>query len=345
MFLFASNALNIVLTLVLVAIYVGLLVFVNKIINKRQDELKREIVWIYFVLLVILAGFVALALWFFNLDYQAEITKVWNSIQNGIESKIGAIVGTVIVIFLTMLIIKSIKALLRKISIKKASIKKRATTIIKLINSVVRYTVEIIALLIILSLWGVNVGPALAGLGILGLVIGLGAQKLIQDFISGFFIIFEHHFDVGDIVEINGFKGEVIDIGLKTTRVKNWKQDVKIFSNGSINELINYSIAQSIAIIEFGISYESDIQRTIDLLNQELPKFTETNPDVVETPVVLGVTDLAASSVNLRVIVRTLPEKQYGVERQVRQKIKEILDENGISIPFPQVTINYKDKK
>ena len=96
-------------------------------------------------------------------------------------------------------------------------------TIDKVIISLTRYVVIIIAVVAILGLLGADVMPALAGLGIAGLVLGLGAQKLITDFISGLFIIIEHHFDVGDIVEFGGFKGEVIDLGLKTTKIRNWR--------------------------------------------------------------------------------------------------------------------------
>jgi small conductance mechanosensitive channel len=191
-----------------------------------------------------------------------------------------------------------------------------------------------------LAIWGINVLPALAGLGILGLVVGLGAQSLIKDFIAGFFIIFEHHFDVGDVVEINGFKGKVVDIGLKTTRVQNWKNAIKIFANGVITEPINYSKNPSVAVIEFGIAYGEDVQKTIDILNQELPKYQERFPDILEAPTVLGVTQLADSSVNMRVIIKTATETHYGIERGFLQIIKEILDKNNIEIPFPQVVVH-----
>ncbi len=344
MFLFTSQVLNVGLTIALIIIYIGLIVLVNKIVIKSDKEMKKGATWFYLILFVVLIAFIGLALWFFGVDFIQEAEKVWTNIKTGFEQKVGALIGTIIVIFLTMLINRAVAAVLRKLQTRKSAIKKRASTIIKITRSIIRYIVEIVALLVILSLWGVNVGPALAGLGILGLVIGLGAQKLIQDFIAGFFIIFEHHFDVGDVVEVNGFKGEVIDIGLKTTRIKNWKQDIKIISNGSITELMNYSIAHSMAVVEFGISYDSDIQKTTDILNEELPKFKNTNPDIVEAPVLLGVTDLADSSVNMRVICRTQPEKQYAVERSLRQRIKEILDENGIEIPFPQIVVHNGDK-
>jgi len=218
--------------------------------------------------------------------------------------------------------------------------KKRIVTILKVTQSLIKYAVEIIALLAILSFWGVNVMPALAGLGILGVIIGLGTQSLIKDFIAGFFIIFEHHFDVGDIVEINGFKGEVIDIGLKSTKIKNWKQDIMIFANGTIENTMNYTMSPSMGIIDFGIAYKEDIQKTIELVKEDLPRYKELFPQIIEDPICLGVIALADSSVNLRVIVKTLTEQHYPVERAIRQGIKELLDKNGIEIPFPQVTVH-----
>jgi small conductance mechanosensitive channel len=221
--------------------------------------------------------------------------------------------------------------------------KKRKRTIAKVTNSIIKYCVGILMILIVLSIWGVNVAPALAGLGILGLVIGLGAQRFINDLISGFFIVFEHHFDVGDKIEVQGFKGEVTSIGLKTTKIKNWKGEIKIVNNGEISTLINFSRNPSVAVVEFGIAYKENIQQTIDLLNFELPKLRLDFPMIIEDPKILGTIDLASSSVNLRAIAKTLNEEHYAVERAMRQRIKEILDEHGIEIPFPQVVIHQKD--
>jgi small conductance mechanosensitive channel len=199
-------------------------------------------------------------------------------------------------------------------------------------------------MIIILSIWGVNVGPALAGLGIAGLVIGLGAQKFINDLISGFFIIFEQHYDIDDVIEVQGFKGVVTDIGLKTTRIRNWKGDVKIMANGDMTNLTNYSRNPSVAVVDFGIAYEEDIQKTFNLLEEYLPKFKATQPDVVEDPINLGVVSLGASSVDIRVMARTNNEKHYGIERALRKFIKDMLDENDVEIPFPQIVVSHKEK-
>ncbi|MBI9009831.1 MAG: mechanosensitive ion channel family protein [Tenericutes bacterium] len=340
MILFASNGLNIALTLGLLVIFIGLARFINKSMRKNIEEVKKGILLLYLVLFLVLVFFVGLSLWFFNMD-------LIQIIQDGIEGfvaliieNLSALVGSVVTIFVAAVLLKLIGILVIKASQKAGPAQKRVKTIMKLVKSISRYTIYLVVALIILALWGINVLPALAGLGILGLVVGLGAQSLIKDFISGFFIIFEHHFDVGDIIEVNGYKGEVVDIGLKTTKMKNWKQDIKIIANGSISELINYSNTQSVAIIEFGIAYKEDIQKTIDILNIELPKYMEKFPDILEVPVVLGVTELASSSVNIKVLIRTNTEKHYGVERGMRQVIKEILDKNNIEIPFPQVVVH-----
>jgi len=340
MFLFTSMALNIGLTIVLLITFVFLSIVVNRASTKIQEANKKGMIWLYLGLLIIFFIFVGLALWFFGLDYLVEATKVWDNVMAAVVSKIPAVIGTVFTIFISMFLIKAVSMILKKASSKEGPSKKRMQTIFKLVNSITKYLVYVVALLIILAFWGVNVLPALAGLGIMGLVIGLGAQSLIKDFISGFFIIFEHHFDVGDIVEINGYKGEVIDIGLKTTKLKNWKQDIKIISNGSIDSLMNYSASPSVAIIDFGIAYGENIQNVIDILNAELPKFQEVYPDITDVPMVLGVYELANSSVNLRVMVKTRTEKHYAIERAIRQKIKEILDANNIEIPFPQVVVH-----
>ncbi|HOH68787.1 MAG TPA: mechanosensitive ion channel, partial [Bacilli bacterium] len=176
---------------------------------------------------------------------------------------------------------------------------------------------------------------------IVGLVVGLGAQKFIQDLIAGFFIIFEHHYDVGDVIEVGGFKGTVVDIGLKTTRLRNWRGEIKILNNGEVNTLVNHSKNPSVAVVLFAISYEEDIDRTTEVLKAVFPSFRKQYADVlIEDPEVSGVMNLGASSVEMRVTVKTLNEQHYGIERALRKLIKETLDANNIKIPLPQIVVN-----
>jgi len=342
---FASTLTNSLLT---AGILIGLiLIFVieNKLIKNHEDTIsKTTLVLVYLVtFLIALAGILGIfAIW--NFDFVTYVNEVWSGFLLTLEDSIGRIISSLIIIFVAMMILKISKVTLKKIGQKDGPNKRRKRTVARVTRSITKYVVGIIAILSVLSIWGVNVGPALAGLGILGLVVGLGAQRFINDLIAGFFIIFEHHFDVGDKIEVQGFKGEVIDIGLKTTKVKNWKGEIRIMNNGDVTNLIQFSKDLSVAVIDFGIAYHEDVQKTTEVLTLELPKIRNEFPEIVEDPKVLGVINLNNSSVDMRVICKTLNEQHYGVERAIRQRIKLILDEHGIEIPFPQVVVHQPKK-
>jgi len=338
---FASVAWNSVFT-VFIALFILLLFFLeSKWIKKREGTIQKTIIILMYIIsfmLIILGLFLILFIWDF--DFITYTTGMTDQFIVFFEESISRFVSTALVLFISLLILKISKVAFMHISSKAGTVQRRKQTITKVISSIVKYLVGILTFLIVLSIWGVNVLPALAGLGILGLVVGLGAQKFINDLISGFFIVFEHHFDVGDIIEVQGFKGAVIDIGLKTTKIKNWKGEIKILSNGEISNLINYSRDLSTAIVDVGIAYKEDIQKTIDLLNLELPKTKLLLKDIVEGPTVLGVMELSSSSITLRVTAKTLNEQHYAVERELRKTIKELLEFHHIEIPFPQIVIH-----
>jgi len=336
--LWLNIVLSVVLLLLALLIYMGLSRFLS---NENRHVNKWFIFMLYIIYFIFDIVALAFGLYMWGLDVETYITDLWSQVGSAVLDKIGAIIGTVLIIVITGFVTKLFKYFVKRSQkIMKTSNDKRKHTILKVTSSIVNYAVKIIAIILILAAWGVNVLPALAGLGILGLVVGLGAQDLIKDIIAGFFIVFERHFDVGDMIEVNGFKGEVIDIGLKTTRVRNWKQDIKIFNNSSLQNTINYSVTESVAIVEFGIEYEADVDKALEVLAAELPKTRDIIPSLVDDPVCVGVTSLADSSVNLRVVAKTMTEQHYGVERILRKEIKKILDNHGIGIPFPQVVVH-----
>lgn len=340
--LFASVALNIGLTTLIVITLIFIFILERFWLKKKEDRMNKWIIiLIYFITFIILVSASVFVLFIWGFDILTHAQTILADARLFLTDGIVPLVNSVVVIFISLTILKVAKVTLTHISTKDGPLKKRKQTITKVINSITKYIVSIVAFIIILSIWGVNVAPALAGLGILGLVIGLGAQKFINDLISGFFIVFEHHFDVGDKIEVQGFKGEVTDIGLKTTKIRNWKGDTKIVSNGEISTLINFSRNFSVAIADFGIAYREDVQKTIEILTAELPKIRPLFPVIIEDPQVLGVIELGNSSVNMRVICKTESETQYAIERELRKRIKQILDENGIEIPFPQVVVHH----
>lgn len=326
-----------------IVLFVVALLILEKILLRKDENIKGWVLFvIYFFTFLILLGSVLYVFYIWGFDLIAYSTNMLRDLAQILTDSIGRILSTLIVVFITTFVLKFSKKGFKKIGSKEGPTQKRKKTVGKLLSSVTRYTLVVITILIVLSIWGVNVGPALAGLGIAGLVIGLGAQKFINDLIAGFFIIFEQHYDVDDVIEVQGFKGVVTEIGLKTTRIRNWKGDVKILANGDVTNLTNHSKNNSLAIVDFGIAYEEDIQKTFDLLTEKLPLFKQNYPAVVEDPINLGVTGLNASSVDIKVICTTLNEQHYGVERALRKYIKDILDEAGIEIPFPQVVVSKK---
>lgn len=313
----------------------------RKLMNRYEEQLNKWFITIIYILsfFLLAAGLIAiLSVW--NYDLIGMINESYANFEDNLNVYMGRIVSSLIILFVGLIVLRIARMTFKHISKKNSPMHKRKKTIAKVSNSIIKYLVWIVLFLIILSVWGVNVAPALAGLGIAGLVIGLGAQKFINDLIAGIFIIFEGHFDVGDVVEIQGFKGEVIDIGLKTTRLKNWKGDIKVVANGEITTVINYTEDFSIAVVEFGISYKADINKTIAVLNEKLPIVMASYEEIIDKPQVVGVTNLNTSSVDLRVTAKTIQEKQYAIEREIRKQIKFILDENNIEIPFPQVVVH-----
>lgn len=287
-----------------------------------------------------LIGALFLVLYFSgNLD----LNNLKDNIANTIIEESVRIMYSIAVLLISVTIFNTVKIIISRPAPKMTkSAEKRRKTLSKVAISFLRYCTYIIDAIIILAIWGVDIGPMLAGLGIASVVIGLGAQKLINDFISGVFIIFERHFDVGDIVEASGFKGEVIDIGLKTTRIKNWKGEVKIIANGNINELINYSLDISVASVTVQISYDANVDEVIKLINEKLVTRMTDTTNLISAPKVAGVSELGSSGVTLTVNATTESECHYGIQRQMLKALKEILQENGIEIPYQQLVVTNK---
>jgi len=216
----------------------------------------------------------------------------------------------------------------------------RSITVADLLSSLIKYASAIVAVFMVLGAWGVPTGTLLAGAGILGLALSFGAQSLIEDIISGFFIIFEKQFAVGDIIEVDGFRGRVTEIGIRTTQIEDVNGDVKIMNNSDIRGALNTSANLSPAICDIGISYAANIEAVEAIIHANLAKIKERVPDIVEGPFYRGVQQLADSAVVLRFYARTQETKKYQVTRELNRAVKIMFDENGIGVPFPQVVVH-----
>ncbi len=220
--------------------------------------------------------------------------------------------------------------------------KKRVDTTRILIQNFLKYIIMIVVLLFILNAYSIDVKSILAGLGIGVAVVGLAFQDILKDILAGISILLENQFEVGDDIEVDGFRGQVIFIGLKTTRIKNYKGAVKIISNRNITQVINYSLNPALAILELPIRYESDLDQVEKAL-LKISKTIEKTCNKLKGPIeIWGVDQLGDSSVVYKIAVLTIPGEQFNVERLLKKEFKQGLEKNGFSIPYPQLEVHYE---
>lgn len=217
---------------------------------------------------------------------------------------------------------------------------KKLATFQVLFKAVVKYCIIVFTLLAILTVYGIDVSSVLAGLGIIGVVVGLAFQDIAKDFIAGLTIILENQYAMGDTITIGDFKGEVVYLGLKSTRIKSYDGNVKIIANRNITEVINHSAANSLAIVEVAVSYEEDLLKVekvlLDLSNELSNKLTKLKGEVE----LLGVERLADSGVVFRLSVETSAMEHFRIQREIKKAIKLKFDKEKIKIPYPQVEVH-----
>lgn len=217
----------------------------------------------------------------------------------------------------------------------------RSRTLGGLLFSVVNYATAIIGVIWCLSLMGVNVTGIFASLGLLGLVVGFGAQSLIGDIITGVFIIFEGQYNIGDIIILDGFRGTVKEIGVRTTRLVDAGGNVKIVNNSDVRNMQNLSHNLSVVLCDIGISYQQNLQQVETVINDALPHITAASNGLFPQPIVyLGVEALAPSAVLLRVMGTVQENDIFTAQRYLNRAMKLLFDANNIMIPYPQLTIH-----
>lgn len=256
----------------------------------------------------------------------------------------------IIILVLCMIVTKVLKVAIHNIfkMRQKAPIRiseRREATLLRLLDNVIRYVLYFIALIMILDTFGVEVKAILAGAGIVGLAVGFGAQSLVKDVITGFFIIFEDQFAVGDYVRIGNFEGYVEEIGLRVTKIRSWTGEIHILPNGSIAQVTNYSLNNSIAVVDVNIAYEEDIEKAEEAILELLPQLPAKYEDMVAPPELLGVQNLTASEVVMRIICETKPMRHVSVARAIRKEVKMHLDEKGIKIPYPRLVLHDRNEQ
>ena len=220
----------------------------------------------------------------------------------------------------------------------------RARTVTEMLISTVRYLAVIAAVVWGLSILGVNTTAVLAGIGIIGLIIGFGAQSLIEDILTGAFIIFEGQYHIGDIIVLDDFRGIVRAVGVRTTTIEDTGGNLKVVNNSDIRNFQNRSRNNSVALVLVAVAYSTDLRKLEKLLKEKLPSLKEEHPDLYLTvPRYLGVDELADSGVNLKFAADVTEENIFAAQRMLARDLKNLFDDNGVEIPFPQVVVHKGD--
>ncbi len=257
---------------------------------------------------------------------------------------IGIVAGAFVIVKIVNLAAAQMERLVESKDLTLSEGQKRAKTLGKIINSAATVMVVGVSIMMILSEFGMNIAPIITGAGIAGLAIGFGAQNLVRDVISGFFLILEDQIRVGDVARINGVGGTVENIRLRTTILRDAEGTVHIFPNGEIKQVANLTKEFSYYMIDLGVAYKEDVDQVMRVLEQigaELQKDPAYSALILEPLEVMGVDDFAGSSVTIKLRIKTLPLKQWEVGRELRRRIKNTFDRQNIEIPFPQVTVHF----
>jgi small conductance mechanosensitive channel len=243
-----------------------------------------------------------------------------------------------------------IKAIVRKFEKKvrteeavvPTELEKRAKTLARIIQTGLIGVVAVIAIMMIIRELGLDIGPILAGAGIIGLAVGFGAQSLVKDIISGFFILLEDQYRVGDIVQIGGVAGQVEHMSLRVSILRDLEGKVHYVPNGSVNVVSNLTKEWARAVLDIGVAYKEDVDQVMNILRElgdEMAKDPTYSQYIMEPLQILGLSDFADSAVVIKVMFKTLPLKQWDVGREFRRRVKKTFDAKGIEIPFPHVTL------
>lgn len=218
----------------------------------------------------------------------------------------------------------------------------RGESITAALTSTASVAVWVVALLMVLGVAGINIGPLLAGAGVAGVALGFGAQSVVRDCLAGLFMLIEDQYGIGDVVDLGEASGVVEQIHLRTTVLRGVDGTVWHVPNGVVQRVGNKSQLWSVAVLDASVAYQTDVARARELLHRAAEEVCDSErfrPSVIEPPEVLGVEALGVDGVTLRLIVKVEPGTQWALQRELREHVKEVFDREGIEIPFPQRTV------
>jgi len=280
---------------------------------------------------------------------EEKIQSFWEKVvpwllSHGIKIVVIAVVAWITYIVLSRIVRRAVKiSVVRDQGMTEEAETKRENTLIRIFNGAIRIILILIALLMILQEVGIEIGPILAGAGVVGLAVGFGAQYLIRDIITGLFIILENQYRIGDVINIGSEGGVVEDISLRMTTLRDLNGTVHHIPHGEVTRVSNLTKSWSRVNINIGVSYNANIEKVIDVINRTGEKLAEDpqfKDSIISPPKFLRVDEFADSSVVVKILGETKPSKQWEVAGEFRKRIKAEFDREGIEIPFPQRVVH-----
>lgn len=312
--------------------------------DKKQRQRRRSIgTLIAAVIAIILIVLLLNPQWFLKPNTAKEMQEVTKE-HFLINGDFGLSLTRLLNVLLAIAIIVICYIVLRFILGLFAKRNNRAASIATLFRGLLKYIAVIVAIIWGLGILGVNMTAVFAGVGIIGLALGFGAQSLIEDIITGFFIIFEGQYDIGDIIVLDDFRGVVRNIGVRTTVLEDAGGNLKIVNNSDIRNLQNRSRNASLAICEVDVAYSTDLRALEEMLPPELARMYAEHLDLyLSAPNYMGVEDLGESGVRLRFSVTCREENFFVAKRRLARDLRVLFAEKGVEIPFPQVVVHQGD--
>jgi len=275
----------------------------------------------------------------------------WRELQAELRNKLitpeklaigfSRLIDVVLIVGVASLVYLLLRSVTRRLLRKARS--GHAATYINVVHSINGYVILFVALVLVLRVFGVNYTAILAGAGVVGLAVGFGAQTLIRDFISGFFLLLEDLIGVGDYVTIGNLEGTVEVVGLRVTKVRAFDGTLHVVPNGELTRFGNQNRGHMRAIVTFDLAYEQDAERGMALAQDVAEQWHKENGDaVLEPPAVAGLMTFGESGVRVRVSVKVKPGRHWVAEQQLRLRIKQAFDSAGVEIPFPRRVVHVR---
>lgn len=292
--------------------------------NKKKNYAKKIIVPLIFLVAVTLV---------------AKFTGLFQGMDNMITFNVNTIFRVVVAVAFIM-VVGNVGLMLLGVFTKKSG---RLGTMATLISSIVKYAMVLIGFCWILSIIGVDVSTIFASIGIVALILGFGAESLVADLVTGVFILFENEYNVGDIIEIDGFRGTVKEIGLRTLCLEDGGGNIKIINNSDLKNIINRSNHKSNAVCDIMISYNTDLEEVKEKLKKILPEIHKKHENVFKGEIrYLGVEALEQLGIKLRFCVEVDEKEIFSGKRILNEELKTAFDKNNIAIPCLESVISLK---